>query len=187
MRTVGVDGKADVRELALHLEGFVANLFHRCACIRPEEALRLTLVSPAQHTGVHSGSSEQADEIFRVGGLACSAHGEVADANDGQGKRGGTQDTAVKEGIAQPYSQPVEPGERIEGFVYLHHRSVVFRDSDGGRKAGVPVREPADGCVSRIADFRSRCPAGRAVQPARSRPRSCSSTCPTTRQGQDAV
>ena len=106
--TVSVYSHVYVVELALHLEGLVANVTLGRVVVGQHIAMGLALVATREHRHLHM-VFEQADEVFHVWGLARSAHSDIAYRDDGQVEAATTQQSELKKLVAEVHPKAIEP------------------------------------------------------------------------------
>ena len=153
---VGIDEDGDAREVAGEHEGFVAGLCGiekngfsvgddaggRRGAAREklvgeagEEGFGDAFISAAEDGNAAARFLERAGEFFNDGGLAGSAHGEVADADDHHADRVAAKEGILVEAGADPHDACVEGGEQEKkGFEKGGPATCGTIEDDIGRK-----------------------------------------------------
>ena len=108
----------DIGKLALHLVGFVAYHSHGRVVIGQKVAPTFALIASAEYC-YFGLVLQQSDEIFHMWGLARASHGDVAHRNHGHTEAPTAQQTQLKELVARPYCQPIEPTQGAQCVVYF--------------------------------------------------------------------
>ena len=114
--TVSVYSHVYVVELALHLEGLVANVTLGRVVVGQHIAMGLALVATRQHTHLKF-LVQQVDKILHVRSLARAAHRDIAHGNNGDVVALAFEHADVEHPVAQAHSDAVEPAEWCEPLV----------------------------------------------------------------------
>ena len=110
---LAVDSNGDVGELLLHLIRLIADHAHGRLGIGEHKSVALTFIAATEHS--HVGLVfQQSYQILYMGCLASATDGDVANGDDGYGKRPALQDTHLKEHVPEADAQTVKPAQRAQ-------------------------------------------------------------------------